>query len=92
MIQNLLIFLSTKFYKLGELYQKYGGMDIVEIKYNDNLISYLYEGVYVVDKNRKVIFWNEGSERITGYLATEVSNSHCYQNILQHVDDEGNEI
>lgn len=64
----------------------------MKIKYNDNLIPHLYEGVYVVDKNRKIIFWNEGSERITGYSKEEVVNSFCYQNILQHVDHNGKQL
>lgn len=55
----------------------------------NELIPYLFEGVYVVDKERKIIYWNEGSERITGYKSEEVVNKHCYDNILQHVDDEG---
>jgi diguanylate cyclase (GGDEF)-like protein/PAS domain S-box-containing protein len=61
-------------------------------EYNDNLIPYLYEGVYVVDQKRKIIFWNEGSERITGYSATEVMGSFCYHNILQHVDESGKKL
>ena len=56
------------------------------------LLSYLYEGVYVVDKNRKIVFWNTGSEQITGYSAEEVMNSHCYNNILRHVTAEGKEL
>lgn len=64
----------------------------MEIKYNENLIPYLYEGVYVVDKKRKIIFWNEGSERITGYTAQEVNNSFCYHNILQHIDETGKKL
>ncbi len=57
-----------------------------------NLIPYLYEGVYVVDKKRRIVFWNEGSERITGYKASEVINSYCHQNILQHVDENGKHL
>lgn len=64
----------------------------MNIKYNENLIPYLYEGVYVVDKNRKIIFWNEGSHRITGYTSQEVTNSFCFNNILQHVDDTGKQL
>jgi diguanylate cyclase (GGDEF)-like protein/PAS domain S-box-containing protein len=64
----------------------------MDIKYNENLIPYLYEGVYVVDKKRKIIFWNEGSERITGYSSNEVINSFCYHNILQHVDETGKKL
>ena len=56
------------------------------------LLSYLYEGVYVVDKKRKIVFWNTGSEQITGYSAEEVMNSHCYNNILRHVTADGKEL
>ena len=64
----------------------------MDIPYKDNLIPYLYEGVYVVDKDRKIIYWNEGSVRITGYTQAEVTNSYCYHNILQHVNDQGKQL
>lgn len=57
-----------------------------------NLLSYLYEGVYIVDMNRKIIFWNSGSEQITGYKAEEVMNSFCYNRILRHVSVDGKEL
>jgi PAS domain S-box-containing protein len=59
------------------------------IQYNNELIPYLYEGVFVVNRDRKILFWNEGSVRITGYSQEEMVNSYCYQNILQHVDEKG---
>ena len=61
-------------------------------KYHEDLIPYLYEGVYIVNKQRKITFWNQGSERITGYKAEEVVNSYCYHNILQHIDQQGNQL
>jgi two-component system, cell cycle response regulator len=64
----------------------------IEANYNNDLIPYLYEGVYVVDQKRKIIFWNEGSERITGYKASEVMSHFCYQNILQHIDINGKQL
>lgn len=64
----------------------------MDIKYHDDIIPYLYEGVYVVNKQRKIIFWNEGSQRITGYSATEVMGSFCYHNILQHVNESGKQL
>jgi len=33
---------------------------------HEALITHLYESVYVLDRDRKIIYWNEGSERITG--------------------------
>jgi diguanylate cyclase (GGDEF)-like protein/PAS domain S-box-containing protein len=64
----------------------------MEIKYHDDIIPYLYEGVYVVNKQRQIIFWNEGSQRITGYSPKEVMGSFCYQNILQHVNESGKQL
>ncbi len=58
----------------------------------DSVLEYLYEGVYVVDINRKIIFWNDGSEKITGYKRNEVMNNHCFNNILQHVDKNGKKL
>jgi len=58
----------------------------------DKLIKNLFEGVYIVDPNRKILFWNKGSEAITGYLKEEVVDSYCFNNILQHVDQEGNSL
>ena len=57
-----------------------------------DLLSEFYEGVYVVDKHRKILFWNKGSERITGYKQEEVLNSFCYNNILNHVDQNGKNL
>ena len=56
------------------------------------LLSYLYEGVYVVDQHRKIVFWNKGSEEITGYSAEEVTESYCYNNILRHVSEDGKNL
>lgn len=64
----------------------------MHINYDKNIMPYLYEGVYVVNQKRKIIFWNDGSERITGYSAKEVVNSFCYQNILQHIDESGKQL
>ncbi len=64
---------------------------MIEKNYQE-VLSYLYEGVYVVDSKRKIIFWNRGSEEITGYKSEEVVNKFCYNNILQHVDYEGKQL
>ena len=58
----------------------------------NEFMSNLYEGVYIVDKNRKIVFWNSGSEQITGYSAKEVVNKFCYDNILKHVDKNGKRL
>ena len=53
------------------------------------ILDNLYDGVYFVDRDRKITYWNKGAERITGYAAAEVVGSHCFDNILMHVNDKG---
>ncbi len=48
--------------------------------------------VYFVDRNRKILFWNKSSENTTGYTAREVVGRHCYENILKHIDESGNNL
>src|SRR5579872_2415452 len=47
-------------------------------------------GVYVVDRERRIIFWNDGAERITGYLRHEVIGRSCFDDLLMHCDEENN--
>ncbi len=60
---------------------------------SDNLyhaiLDNLYDGVYFVDRERKITYWNKGAERITGYSAGEVIGIRCSDNILMHVDTRG---
>ncbi|ACI20121.1 GGDEF domain-containing protein [Dictyoglomus thermophilum] len=50
------------------------------------------DGVYFVDTERKILYWNKQAEEIAGYKRKEIINSHCYDNILRHMDDEGREL
>lgn len=47
------------------------------------------DGVYFVDRQRRITYWNAAAERITGYRSKDLIGSHCYDNILRHVDDRG---
>jgi diguanylate cyclase (GGDEF)-like protein/PAS domain S-box-containing protein len=54
------------------------------------LLDNLYDGVYFVDRDRRITYWNRGAERITGYMSAEVIGRRCSDSILMHVDMEGN--
>ena len=43
-------------------------------------------GVYLVDSQRRIVFWNASAERLTGYLGQEVIGHFCPDNILMHCD------
>jgi diguanylate cyclase (GGDEF)-like protein/PAS domain S-box-containing protein len=54
------------------------------------LIDNLYDGVYYVDRQRTIQYWNKAAEKITGYKSQQVVGKRCSDNILTHVDHEGN--
>lgn len=56
------------------------------------LLDSLYDGVYFVDRDRRITYWNEGAERITGYTASEVMGTRCADNILTHIDEQGSTL
>lgn len=41
------------------------------------VLENLQIGVYVVDREQKIVFWNEGAEKITGYLRQDVMGRFC---------------
>lgn len=53
------------------------------------VLDSLTEGVYFVDLERKVTYWNKAAERLTGYSAQEIMGKSCADNFLRHVDDDG---
>ncbi len=53
------------------------------------LVERLEDGLYLVDRDRRIIYWSAGAERITGYSAAEVLGASCADNILRHVDADG---
>ncbi|MCM0082406.1 sensor domain-containing diguanylate cyclase [Geomonas sp. Red32] len=56
------------------------------------LLDSLFDGVYCIDLNRRISYWNKGAERITGYRREEVIGNSCADHILQHIDIEGCEV
>ncbi len=57
-----------------------------------NLLNSVSEGIYYVNTWGEITFWNKGAERITGFTSDEVLNKKCSDNILNHIDDEGNNL
>ena len=57
-----------------------------------DIIDNLYDGVYFVDRDRRITYWNKGAERITGYKADHVKGRLCRDNILNHITANGIEL
>ena len=60
--------------------------------FHETLLDSLYDGVYFVDLNRKILYWNKGAEKLTGYSAPEVVGRCCSDNILMHTDESGHQL
>jgi diguanylate cyclase (GGDEF)-like protein/PAS domain S-box-containing protein len=60
-----------------------------ELVLTSDVLRRLTDGVYIVDRDRRILFWNEAAESVTGYGADEVVGSRCRDNLLRHVDEEG---
>ncbi|HUA15331.1 MAG TPA: diguanylate cyclase [Verrucomicrobiae bacterium] len=56
------------------------------------LLDNLHDGVYFVNRDRKITYWNEGSETLTGYAPSEAVGKHCFDNFLGHVDESGHPL
>jgi diguanylate cyclase (GGDEF)-like protein/PAS domain S-box-containing protein len=57
-----------------------------------NIFDNLYDGLYFVDRNRVIEYWNRAAERISGFKAEEVVGRSCSDNILTHVDAGGDNL
>lgn len=53
------------------------------------IIENLYDGVYFVNRDRVITYWNKGAERLTGYTREQVVGKSCRDNLLNHVTAEG---
>jgi len=53
-----------------------------------SVLENLPVGIYIVDRERRVRFWNQGAEQITGYHAHEVVGQTCLGR-LDHCDQHG---
>lgn len=57
-----------------------------------SILESLPVGLCVVDMQKKIVYWSEGAERITGHLRHEVIGHSCIDQALLHCDQPGCEF
>lgn len=57
-----------------------------------SLLDNLNDGVYFVDRERRIVYWNRGAEKITGYSPGQATGRRCPDNFLVHVDAAGEQL
>ena len=62
---------------------------------NPKLLRHVLEdlpvGIYILDRERRIRFWNHGAEHLTGQLAQEVVG-HVLEDVVQACDRRGNSL
>ena len=54
----------------------------------DNSIT----GVYIADRERRIVYWNESAKRISGRSREEMVGKYCFESGLDHIDLEGHQL
>ncbi len=63
-----------------------------ERNFYERLLDGISDGVYFMDRDRIIRYWNHAAERITGFKKDEVIGKACRDNVLMHVDDAGTSL
>ena len=58
----------------------------------EGILDNLYDGIYFVDRDRRITYWNKAAERITGFRRSEVLGAHCHDHLLNHINDAGDHL
>lgn len=56
------------------------------------ILDSLSDGVYVCDRDRKIVYWSKSAERITGWASTDVVGRRCLDDVLCHIDKDGHQL
>ena len=58
----------------------------------EKIIDCLSDGVYVCDRERRIVYWSKAAEQITGWKSEDVHGRACLEDILNHVDKDGHRL
>jgi len=56
------------------------------------ILDFMNDGVYVTDRERRIVYWNKAAERLIGWTAAEIIGHSCYDNLLCHEDKDGHQL
>ena len=63
-----------------------------QLDFYKSLLDEISDGVYFVNSDRVITYWNKAAEELSGYTAQEVIGRHCSDDILVHIDDKGTSL
>ena len=60
-----------------------------QLDFYKSLLDEISDGVYFVNRDRVITYWNKSAEELSGYTGKEVIGRCCSDNVLVHIDDKG---
>jgi len=63
-----------------------------ELDLYKDLLNEISDGIYCLDKDRRITYWNKAAERISGYSSQEVLGTCCAEDLLMHVNENGESL
>ena len=58
----------------------------------EHVLDAFPDGVYIVDRERTVTYWNAAAHAISGYPTNEILGHWCGDGMLNHIDDDGRRL
>jgi PAS domain S-box-containing protein len=58
----------------------------------EDILDNMGDGVYVCDRERRIVYWSRAAERITGWAPADVVGRRCLEDLLNHVDKDGHRL
>ena len=56
------------------------------------ILDSLNDGVYVCDKDRRIVYWSKSAEKITGWESNDVVGRRCLDDVLCHIDKDNHPL
>jgi diguanylate cyclase (GGDEF)-like protein/PAS domain S-box-containing protein len=64
----------------------------IDKNFTEILLNNVHDGIYFVDQNCRIFFWNNGAEQITGFDLSTVNGRKCSDSIINPVDESGKNL
>ena len=68
------------------------GIRFSSSSFYQKVLDQTHDGVYFVNGERRITYWNEAAQHLTGYSAGEAIGKSCFDNHLGHVDPSGHPL
>lgn len=64
----------------------------VDENFTEVLLDNIHDGIFIVDPDCRIFFWNKGAERITGFDLSHMLGKRCSDHLIDPVDESGKNL